>query len=162
MSIHPRYRLTAILVLIVGLSNGPAQAETENKGQTISINGLEWALATNGENIKWPEAVEYCSELALAGHSDWRLPTVDELESLHDPDAGSGEGIRSPFSIEDCCLWSGETLLDRPAEDGTETAGGPEMYHWGFMFDGGFPYYAVYAFDDGRALCTRGIGESPE
>ena len=162
MSIHPRYRLTAILLLIVGLINGPAQAETENKSQTIPINALEWALATNGENITWPEAVEYCSGLTLAGHSDWRLPTMAELESLHDPDAEGGEGIRSPFAIEDCCLWSGESLVDRPAEDGDEIGGEPKMYHWGFMFDGGFPYYAVHVFDDGRALCTRDAGGSSE
>lgn len=157
MHVHQHYRLTAILMLIAVLINGPAQAGTENKSQTIAIDNLEWALATNGKNIKWPEAVEYCSELTLAGHSDWRLPTMDELESLHDPDAEAGEGIRSPFSIGDCCLWSGETLVDRPADDGDEIGVEPEMYHWGFLFDGGLPYYAVHVFDDGRALCTRDI-----
>lgn len=159
MRVHQRYCLTVILMLIAGLINGPAQAETENKNQTLSINDLEWALATNGENIKWPEAVEYCSELTLAGHSDWRLPTMDELESLHDPDAEAGEGIRNPFSIGDCCLWSGQSLVDRPAEDGDEIGGKPEMYQWGFMFDGGLPYYAVHIFDDGRALCMRDTGK---
>jgi len=162
MHVHQRYRLTAILMLIAVLINGPAQAGTENNSQTTAIDNLEWALATNGANIKWPEAVEYCSELTLAGHSDWRLPTMRELESLHDPDAEAGEGIRSPFSIGDCCLWSGENLLDRPAEDDDEIAGEPEMYHWGFMFDGGLSYYAVYAFDDGRALCARDIEGNSE
>jgi len=157
MRIRHRNHLTALGVLIAGLISGPAQAESENKSQTIPIDNLEWALATNGKNIKWPEAVEYCSELTLAGHSDWRLPTMDELKSLHDPDAEGGEGIRNPFSIDDCCLWSGENLVDRPAEDGDGIGGEPEMYHWGLMFDGGLPYYAVYAFEDGRALCTREI-----
>ncbi len=151
-------RLTALPVLIACFISGPAQAGNEPPGQTIRINGLEWALATNGENIKWPEAVEYCAQLTLAGHKDWRLPTLDELESLHDPEAESGEGIRSPFSIEDCCLWSGESLEVRPAPDGDEIGGEPHMYHWGYMFDGGLTYYAVYAFDDGRALCTRDAG----
>lgn len=159
MRIHQHLRLTAVSVLFAGLISSAAQAGTEGPGQTISINGLEWALATNGENIKWPEAVDYCAELTLAGHSDWRLPTLDELENLHDPDAESGEGIRSPFSIGDCCLWSGESLENRPAPDGDEIGGEPAMYHWGFMFDGGLTYYAVYAFDDGRALCTRDTGE---
>lgn len=149
------YRLIPIAALITSLISGPAQAETGNRSASILINGLEWALATNGENIKWPEAVQYCAELTLGGHSDWRLPTMDELKSLHEPGAEGGEGIRDPFSIGDCCLWSGESLVDRPAEDGDEIGGSPEMYHWGFMFDGGLPYYAVNVFDDGRALCTR-------
>lgn len=133
----------------------------DNPGQsssTIVIDDLEWALTTNGENLKWPEAVEYCENLELAGHDDWRLPTLAELEGLYDPDAASGQSIRSPFSIADCCLWSGESLLDRPAEDGDEIAGEPGMYQWGFMFDGGLPYYAVHIFEDGRALCTRDEG----
>lgn len=160
--IHLAARGGLIASLVLGLIGGPAQAGTENQSQTITINDLEWVLASNGKNIRFPEAVEYCAELNFAGHTDWRLPTLDELEKLHDPDAESGEGIRSPFSIGDCCLWSGDNLAERPAPDGDEIGGTPEMYHWGYMFDGGFPYYAVYAFDDGRALCTRDAGESTE
>jgi hypothetical protein len=142
----------------------PVHAEVDPGGaaRTVTIDGLEWALASNGENIKWPEAVEYCAGLSLAGHDDWRLPTLAELEGLHDADGEGGEGIRSPFVIGDCCLWSGESLVDRPAEDGDGIAGRPEMYHWGFMFDGGLPYYAVHIFDDGRALCTRDVGVAAE
>jgi len=157
---NSRGLLAGVLTLIIGTSSGLAQAESEAETESIAINGLEWALATNGDNIKWPEAVEYCAELTLAGHSDWRLPTLAELESLHDPDGD--EGIRGPFAIEDCCLWSSESLVDRPAEDGDEIGGRPEMYHWGFMFDGGFPYYAVHIFDDGRALCTRDTGANSD
>jgi hypothetical protein len=64
-------------------------------------------------------------------------------------------GIRSPFAIVSCCVWSGENLVDRPAEDGDSVSGEPGMYHWGFMFDGGLEYYAVHVFDDGEALCVR-------
>jgi hypothetical protein len=122
---------------------------------TITIGALEWAVTTNGEDIKWPDAVTYCEDLELAGHSDWRLPMMEELKSLHDPDAPGGESIRDPLSIGGCCLWSGESLVDRAAEDGDEIGGNPEMYQWGFMFDGGHDYYAVHIFDDGRALCVR-------
>lgn len=135
--------------------SGLAQAEAAEGAQTTVIGALEWVTASNGEDIKWPEAVEYCNTLELAGHADWRLPTLAELEGLHDPGAPGGEGIRSPLSIGGCCLWSGESLVDRPAEDGDEIGGSPEMYHWGFLFDGGLHYYAVHAFPDGRALCAR-------
>ncbi len=150
------------LMLLAGTIAMQTQASVDDEAlnQTVSINGLEWALATNGENITWPKAVDYCDGLSLAGSDDWRLPSLDELAALHDSDAS--EGIREPFSIGDCCLWSGESLVDRAADDGDEIAGGPEMYHWGFMYDGGFPYYAVHIFDDGRALCTRDTEASPD
>lgn len=122
---------------------------------TLTIDGLEWAAVTNGADIPWPEAVDYCEALELAGHDDWRLPMLAELETLHETDAPGGESIREPFTIGGCCLWSGESLIDRPAEDGNEIAGEPRMYHWGLMFDGNLPYYAVHIFNDGRALCVR-------
>jgi hypothetical protein len=43
-------------------------------------SGLDWTRSDNGGNANWPEAKAYCSGL---GHG-WRLPTVDELLSLHD------------------------------------------------------------------------------
>jgi hypothetical protein len=136
-----------------------AAASTAEPGRdgTATFNGLQWALQTNGSDIRWPDAVDYCANLALAGHSDWRLPTMAELESLYDPDSVDGQGILSPITIDTCCLWSGESLVDRPAEGGDETAGPPDRYHWGFMFDGGLEYYAVHIFEDGQALCVRDL-----
>ena len=172
MRIHQQgssIRILKAIALSVAVSIGasiamPIHAEVEPDAatQTVTIDDLEWMPASNGEDIKWPEAVEYCAALSLAGHDDWRLPTLAELEKLHDADGEGGEGIRSPFAIGGCCLWSSESLVDRPAEDGDEIAGRPDMYHWGFMFDGGFPYYAVHIFDDGRALCTRDVEGAAE
>lgn len=163
MLIYHRFVLVGFMVLAIGsraglvLAEDQPESDSEAAGQTVVIDDLEWALETNGEDIKWPEAVAFCDKLELAGHDDWRLPTLDELESLHDPDAESGFGIRSPIALEACCLWSGESLVDRPAEDGDQIGGEPSRYHWGFMFDGGLHYYAVHIFDDGQALCTRDI-----
>ncbi len=125
--------------------------------ETVTFDGQQWALQTNGSDIAWPDAIEYCEQLDLAGHGDWRLPSMRELQSLHDPDRAGGSGIRDPIRIDTCCLWSNESLEDRPAEDGDETAGSPDRYHWGFMFDGGLEYYAVHIFDDGQALCVRDV-----
>jgi hypothetical protein len=124
---------------------------------TVTLDRLEWALETNGSDIPWPEAIEYCRELELNDQSDWRLPTMAELETLYDPNSGDDGGIRSPIRIDTCCLWSGESLAERPAPDGDETAGPADRYHWGFMFDGGLEYYAVHIFDDGQALCVRDV-----
>jgi len=46
-----------------------------------SSSGLMWQIA---QDCCGPlnEAESYCQNLVLAGHSDWRLPTVSELRSL--------------------------------------------------------------------------------
>ena len=52
---------------------------------TDPTTGYEWQVTpsdNNGNWFTWQEAVDYCKNLTLAGHSDWRLPTISELRSL--------------------------------------------------------------------------------
>ncbi len=144
---------TVVITLVACLILPAFAGRDADDNDTVTIDQLQWALATNGEDIRWPDAVDYCADLALAGHEDWRLPSLDELQSLHASERDTG--IREPFDIDTCCLWSNESLAERPAEDGDEIGGRPEMYQWGFMFDGGHLYYAVHIFEDGQALCVR-------
>jgi len=45
--------------------------------------GLEWQRGEGGQ-LNWDEAVKYCFSLKLAGKSDWRLPSIEELETAFD------------------------------------------------------------------------------
>lgn len=63
--------------------------------------GLMWTIRDNGKNVTWPQADDYAQQLRLGGWSDWRLPTIDELEELHDPKIA----IRAPFRIH-ALMWS--------------------------------------------------------
>ena len=51
-----------------------------------SKTGLVWQDDSAAKNTKmnWAEAKRYCSDLSLAGHDDWRLPTIKELQSIVD------------------------------------------------------------------------------
>ena len=145
----------AASALFIGLGLACIQgvAADDSSAGIVTLDDRQWATSTNGPDIKWPDADTYCADLSLDGKDDWRLPTLAELETLHDP--GRESGIREPISLEGCCLWSSTSLEDRAAEDGDEIGGEPHMYRWGYMFDGGLYYYAVHIFEDGQALCTR-------
>ena len=52
---------------------------------TDTKSGLMWAAKDNGSDITWQNARAYCKNYRGGGHSDWRLPTQDELASLYDP-----------------------------------------------------------------------------
>lgn len=57
----------------------------KNKNNTITdtLTGLIWG-PTFEKVMNWNDAEKACKELKLAGHKDWRLPTVKELISLVD------------------------------------------------------------------------------
>ena len=43
-----------------------------------------WAGKDNGRAVIWHTAASYCRTLRLAGYSNWRLATLDELAGLVD------------------------------------------------------------------------------
>ncbi len=88
---------------------------TDHRDGTITDNltGLMWVQAPhdldgNSEYQTWNNAIDYCNGLTHAGHSDWRLPNVRELQSLidygrYDPALPSGH----PFiGIQVASYWS--------------------------------------------------------
>ena len=58
----------------------------DNGDGTISdtSTGLMWQKSTAPGAYLWEQALNYCESLTLAGHSDWRLPTWKELQSIVD------------------------------------------------------------------------------
>ena len=59
--------------------------ETRSRGYWIDpTSKLMWEGRDNGIAVTWHKAASYCRDLRLAGYSDWRLATLDELASLVD------------------------------------------------------------------------------
>ncbi len=51
---------------------------------TDTTTGLMWAAKDNGSDINWSDAKGYCENYRGGGYTDWRMPTLDELETLYD------------------------------------------------------------------------------
>jgi hypothetical protein len=81
-----------------------------------------WTKADSGRAMNWEDALKYAENFQYAGHDDWRLPNVKELQSIVDyhraPDArvGSARGaaIDSIFELteEESWFWTGTTHLE--------------------------------------------------
>ncbi len=77
---------------------------TDNGDGTVTDNatGLMWpkdltgAAANNGEYVRWQEAIDFAEALDFAGHQDWRLPNILELQSIVDRET-CGPGIYEIF-----------------------------------------------------------------
>lgn len=90
-------------------------ARWTNRGNGILVDnqtGLEWTQTDNGEDVDWSEARHWCGTLRLGGNG-WRLPTVDELQSIYSAPvnlitAGSSTVRVSPFfRLNNPVYWSG-------------------------------------------------------
>ncbi len=84
--------------------NGLQPSFTDNGDGTITDNntGLMWQK-DHGDKMSYQDAADGASSFSLAGHTDWRLPTIKELYSLinfngTDPDPASTDtSILTPF-----------------------------------------------------------------
>jgi len=109
-------------------------------------SGLEWQYDSPGE-MTWQAALEYADLLSLDGKSDWRLPTVSDLETLLDRGVLYYELrpiVREDVPFRDTLsYWSSTTF-----EDHTNNA-------WIVMFDGAYllSYYKSNAY---HVRCVRG------
>jgi hypothetical protein len=67
----------------------PRFTDHGNGTVTDNMTGLMWvkaphSLTGNSGTMTWNNAIDFCNGLSHAGHSDWRLPNVRELQSLID------------------------------------------------------------------------------
>jgi uncharacterized protein DUF1566 len=62
----------------------PSPRFTDNGNGTVTDNltGLVWAKSPLNTLRTWANALSYADSLTLGGHNDWRLPNINELESL--------------------------------------------------------------------------------
>jgi len=76
---------------------------------TDAYSGLMWTRNANpmASISSWSTADSYCNDLVLAGHSDWRLPTIGEL-APHISDLRRSQGHRDgyPFINVQPAYWS--------------------------------------------------------
>lgn len=67
---------------------------------TDRATGLTWQKSGSPDKLKYEGAKAYIEKLnrdRFAGHADWRLPTVDELASLLEPEEKNGDLYIDPI-----------------------------------------------------------------
>jgi hypothetical protein len=161
--------------------HGRAASYTNNEDGTIADNvtGMMWQQSpdtnTDGtidsaDKLSYDEAVSYCNNLSLAGHTDWRLPDIKQLYSLMnfqgtDPSGYTGTDTSSliPFLDDDYFAFAygdtsaGARLIDAQYASSTRyvalAMGQDAMFGVNFA-DGRIKAYPIqHAF---FVLCVRG------
>lgn len=130
---------------------GAQPAYTDNGDGTVTdLNtGLIWQQGddqndySQGKYYTWQQAVDYCAGLDLANHSDWRLPTVEELTSLTSIGRVNRSIDTQYFPQCSYRYWSSSTDVSTP------------YFAWLVYFGGGYVLAYYKSWFDGSVRCVR-------
>ncbi len=144
--------------------NSPSYTNNGNGTVTDNVTGLMWQQSPNtdgdsdidaADKLTYTAAGSYCTNLTLAGHSDWRLPDIKTLYSLidfsgTDPSGFSGTDTSSLTPFIDTSAFdfaygdtaAGERIIDAQYASST-------LYVSNTANDGGSTLFGVN-FADGR------------
>ncbi|HET6805648.1 MAG TPA: DUF1566 domain-containing protein [Frateuria sp.] len=70
----------------VTASDESPRFELSADGATVTDHktGLQWAAEESPKQLDFEAAEQHCASLRLGGFDDWRLPDLEELESIRD------------------------------------------------------------------------------
>lgn len=147
------------LSALAGAQTGvPAGADAAvNSTWNDPATGLMWTKTDNGSDVDWNQATAYCSKLQLAGYSGWRLPTIEELEGIHDPSVP----VQTTYDDFPVITVFVKGKLKLTGWDWSSTQGDTPEWAKTYDFSGGnrnaFPS-SRFNYNM-RALCVRRFGE---
>ena len=113
-----------------------------NETVTDHQTGLIWQQADDGIARDWANAKQYCADLVLGGKADWRLPLIDELQTIIDY-SRVHPAMNPVFGWHLSHHWSNSTSVSSPD------------YAWVVAFDDG-AQYGNGKTNGGWVRCVRG------
>ena len=105
----------------------------------VGCHKLQWSNRSP-DKMNWPKAIEYCRNLNEGGHSDWRLPDIDELRTLikncpnTEPDGVCKVSEKNGCLTEKC--WNNKTCYcERKNDRGYYNKLGDDGWFWSYSTD---------------------------
>ena len=133
--------------------SGAANHSTErfikqNDGTTVldTTTGLEWtADAISTSSMDWEDAKKAVADAKVAGHTDWRLPTIQELLSLVDYERRDPAINTDFFTCKSSYYWTSTSVASSSG------------FAWLVHFHDGHSYWASSATRRSCAPCARPV-----
>jgi hypothetical protein len=92
---------------VIDRVDGTVYMDNQDGTVTDTHTRLMWEQADDGYRRSVYEAYEYCEELDLAGRTDWRIPSISELEEIANINVHKKEPfICQVFDTKTSAYWS--------------------------------------------------------
>lgn len=127
------------------------------------VTNREWTVDTSEHIQDWNDAIRYCDQLNLGGHSDWRLPRIQELRSLIDGCPNQEERGACGVTDPDCLGVGCDTLCEHCGGSPTGCYWHPAVWHgdctayWTISTFEGNPNQIWYIQFQAASMSTVGI-----
>ncbi len=128
-----------LFVSIPLLAHGLGHFNNKGDGTVIDLDGKKMWQSDYTEGKAWRSAMAYCENLDLNGFDNWRLPTIDELETIVDRDKTNPSIDTRLFRSASAPYWSQSSFDDTSDEA------------WVVFFDSGLSGFGI----KGRNHCVR-------
>jgi len=116
-------------------------------GYKDPATGLMWSRKDSGILVEVYNRMQYCQNLRLAGYSDWRLPSSDELQGIYDKHTDVGG-------------YHVKGNLQLTGDEWGSVHGNPSKFPDRFSFINGKRYNGLFTtVFDACVLCVRRTGE---
>ena len=87
--------------------DSPSRFQATGTGLLLDTpTGLIWTQTDSGMGYSWQDATAYCDGLKTETCTDWRLPTIEELLALPDPESTNEPKLAPQFQLTKQWLWS--------------------------------------------------------
>ena len=154
MSQRSSLRSVCLVVMVAVCAALPAQADAPVGQYTASMGmvtdnktGLTWQQS-EGPELNWSDAKDYCTDLELNTMTDWRLPTVKELLTLVDlskTNPSIDTSVNGFPGTTSTYFWSATPVAGAP---------GAPSYAWRVNFSNGYTPHDVVT-SSYRVRCVR-------
>jgi Protein of unknown function (DUF1566) len=118
--------LLATLPTLLLAATGAAGCGDDEAAGTRLHHGLSWQVRPEVGPLSRAAAATYCEQLELGDHTDWRLPSIDELRALITGCPGRERGgacnVTDPSCTNQSC-WSAGTCGHCPFKQGPGEGG---------------------------------------
>lgn len=115
--------MKTILMMMIGISaflSADFSRDGDTHIVTDSATALEWQDGSLDGALNWEDAIERCRFMTFGGYDDWRLPNINEYNSIVDYSTYNPALVDIFVNYDEDGYWTSTSVFDSSKPEGQE------------------------------------------